>query len=504
MSIPCAFPRHDYTLICSAMPLLRHSSLFWPKRRRSTLAVLSSLASEPTEPYLAPFCPLRASAPSKSIFNRLPIELQVEIFTYCLSDFPRLHSNEAPFLIASVCKAWRSVATSTPKLWSSFEIEITEGSSAMARRGLSIEKTMKVWLERSQNHPLSVRVIHIPVGRTADPLSERLLELLISEARRWRYVQFIIPTSNMASLRPKLPMHFPTLRFFSLQLKGFWSSEPVNILAMNIPWHQLASLDLQLEPNSLPSLDDCLAILSKTERLQRCTISAKCALERNHDIKELDLPLLEDLKLILQGGSHSLSQEDAASSLVRYLCLLSAPNLQTLDITWLVQAPSGWSLGHSYFISFFCQISISLRTLCISYLPISEAELLNCLSHVPNVTDLHLRFSLSDPESDPITNHFLSSLTVGMGMSDAIDGLPVHQVDNLLPSLASLSLQCNGSRLSHSVLLEMIQSRWDNPYAQLHHFRLLSMKPVLNEVEKRTKKWFDEGLDISIDTLFIQ
>ena len=472
--------------------LLQHGRLFGPKRRRSTLAVLSSLASE-TETDVAKVYPLKGSG---SPFNRLPVELQAEIFTYCLSDFPRLDSNEAPFLIATVCKAWRLVVTSTPKLWSSFEIEVSEGSSTTAQRGLRVEKVLKIWLERSQNYPLSVRVIHIPIGRIADPLSERMLELLISEARRWRYVQFIIPTSNMASLRPKFPTHFPNLRFFSLQLKGFWTSEPsINILTTNIPWHQLTSLDLQMEPNNLPSLDDALTILSKTERLRHCTMSANCALERNQDRKELDLPLLEDLKLILQGGIQSLSssQEDAVSSLVKYLCLLSTPSLQTLDITWLVQAPSSWSIGHAHFISFFRQISTTLRTLCISYLPIPEAELLDCLARVPNVTDLHLRFSLSDLEGDPLTNHFLSSLTVGMR--------------NLLPRLSSLNLQCNGSRLSHSILLEMVQSRWDkdaNPHVRFNHFRLLSMKPVLNEVQKRTMLWFDEGLDITVDTLFIQ
>jgi hypothetical protein len=257
-----------------------------------------------------------------------------------------------------------------------------------------------------------------------------------------------------------------------------------------------------MEPNNLPTLDDALTILSRAERLRRCTISANCALERNQDRKELDLPLLEYLKLILQGGIQNLgsSQEDAVSSLVNYLCLLSTPSLQTLDIIWLVQAPSSWSIGHAHFMSFFRQISSTLRILCISYLPISEAELLDCLEQAPNVTDLHLRFSLSDLEGDPLTNHILSSLTVGTRIS-------LHQVGNLLPRLSTLSLQCNGLRLSHSILLEMVQSRWDkdaSPHIRLNHFRLLSMKPVLNEVQKRTMLWFDEGLDITVDTLFIQ
>ncbi|KAJ6458625.1 hypothetical protein C8R47DRAFT_995027, partial [Mycena vitilis] len=48
----------------------------------------------------------------------LPLEITSEIFIYCLPDkIARVMLNEAPFVLLKICRQWREIALSTPKLW---------------------------------------------------------------------------------------------------------------------------------------------------------------------------------------------------------------------------------------------------------------------------------------------------------------------------------------------------------------------------------------------------
>src|SRR5258708_11992881 len=67
----------------------------------------------------------RSDSPGVSLFERLPVELHIEIFTHCLSLLPRFHACEAPLLITRVSQGGRAFVLSVPNLWSSFEIDIT-------------------------------------------------------------------------------------------------------------------------------------------------------------------------------------------------------------------------------------------------------------------------------------------------------------------------------------------------------------------------------------------
>jgi len=398
---------------------------------------------------------------------------------------------------------------------------VVGSGTSLSLHDLYIMSTTKLWLERSRNYPLSVRVLHVPVGRVPDPRSAQLLAMLIPEARRWRHVQFIIPAANMASLRQHLPKGFPALQTLTLQMKGLWNSEPsLDILNVDIPWHQLTTLDLQVENNNLPTLDECLDILSKTENITRCTLSADCVLsDKDVHRDALSLPTLEEFHLILQGDSDTQPQvaERPEASLIHFLGLTSTPNLRTLRLDWLLGGPRVasrlWSPSHPLFLSFLRSISSTLQSFAISYLPLSERELMECLKLVPKVTHLDLRFSLSDQEHDPITDNLLSSLTLHSApTADRLHTRPRSGEQPLLPFIQHFNIQCHGERLSNAVLIAMIHSRWQHmsldaeysPPSRLAMFRLLSMKPVIGEVVKRVRLWSQEGLDISIDSLIIR
>ncbi|KAJ7024842.1 hypothetical protein C8F04DRAFT_901392, partial [Mycena alexandri] len=47
----------------------------------------------------------------------LPVEVTTEVFFRCLPENPVLSGKLAPMLLGRICRQWRDVACSTPRLW---------------------------------------------------------------------------------------------------------------------------------------------------------------------------------------------------------------------------------------------------------------------------------------------------------------------------------------------------------------------------------------------------
>ncbi|KAJ7666658.1 hypothetical protein DFH06DRAFT_1184409 [Mycena polygramma] len=80
---------------------------------------------------------------------RLPLELSSEIFVQCLPlelehRSPKVDGGTAPMLLTNVCHAWAAIAISTPALWAGIHVEHPRVD------------ILAVWLQRAQNHPLSI------------------------------------------------------------------------------------------------------------------------------------------------------------------------------------------------------------------------------------------------------------------------------------------------------------------------------------------------------------
>ncbi|KIM48318.1 hypothetical protein M413DRAFT_228114 [Hebeloma cylindrosporum] len=137
---------------------------------RADLAELDSVIAR-VEDLLASL--LRGRAPLKMklnqldspILNLLPPEIISLIFTFCIPDFrdydPETFVKEdppIPFLLGAICRSWRSIAWSTPMLWSSLSLHLSNQNFGV------LVDLMKEWLCRSGELPLSVRL-------SCDPMS---------------------------------------------------------------------------------------------------------------------------------------------------------------------------------------------------------------------------------------------------------------------------------------------------------------------------------------------
>ncbi|KAJ7290651.1 hypothetical protein C8J57DRAFT_1045599, partial [Mycena rebaudengoi] len=85
---------------------------------------------------------------------KLPPEITSEIFLLCARATTR-----GPLGVASVCKAWRSIALATPALWNDF------WATGMQNRNL--HHLLQCWLPRAGGPPLTLRYIRMVLTQDA-------------------------------------------------------------------------------------------------------------------------------------------------------------------------------------------------------------------------------------------------------------------------------------------------------------------------------------------------
>ncbi|TFK28641.1 hypothetical protein FA15DRAFT_665085 [Coprinopsis marcescibilis] len=470
-----------------------------------------------------------------SIFDGLPLEIQAEIFSYCLPAFPQLgRLKNDPMPIARVCRTWRALAQSTPKLWSSFEIVVkdsvagTSGDIVGSPYASRLLNTAKLWLERSRNHPLSIRLIHTPKARVPSQLSAGLLAIFIRQARRFHRIELNVPTVTMSAVHHLFPQYFPIL--VSLTLKTAHSSWQAAVSfdfqAMKFPWAQLTDLDLRLDHGHILNLDDYANILSGAINLVACKINAGFVPKQTsmwpfEDHSPFLLPSLKTLHVAFQGTNAVDTQvvpnpqqrfQTPEVALTSFLGLFSGCQLRELCLNWLVdgRGVEHWSPAcNGAFEAFLKGQSTSLRSLELTYLPLGEDHLKRCLEHL-QIEQLRLCFSVADQALDPITDETLKALTLSspLDRTRGSNNLASPAIHKVVRHLRRLHIQCTGVHCTDEVLLQMVDS-WcpakglrGTPALTMEKFDFFSIMPVVDEDEigSRSRRWQDAGLDVVIES----
>lgn len=90
----------------------------------------------------------------------LPFEITAEIFINCLSDTPASPSSTmAPMLLPRICRQWRNIACSTPRLWAALRVTRWKGPS--------LALLARMWLGRAGGVPKSLD-LQLPFDRCRD------------------------------------------------------------------------------------------------------------------------------------------------------------------------------------------------------------------------------------------------------------------------------------------------------------------------------------------------
>lgn len=444
------------------------------------------------------------------MFDVLPVELKVEIFSHCLPQFPTFNPDEAPVALTRVCYSWNVLALNTPRLWSSFAIYIEGTGAPAAARDIQLMDNVKRWLHRSNPYPLNIRLTHITDSLNNEShRSGQILALLINHAYRWKHVELTIPSGNAYVLQRVGLHHLPALKSLSLRTNGsFGSTGFLQFSLTHVPWRQITAVNLQLE-QTLINFDHCLQMLRQTKRLQECSLNVDCTMSQcDAPLDPVLLPSLTALRLTFRRGS-----VHAMTNLFHFLNAVQTPKLLVLHLGWSVPTKQSPLLNFSDACSFFERLSSTLRQLTIAYLPLSAQDLQTVLYQLPNITHLTLKYPLNNPTQDPITDAFFSAGTPTIPSS----GAPTDRNGLLLPRMKHCSLECHGQAYTSAALVAFIRSRTTicqnsdvGPSSTLHStsmiesFRMLSLKVVLDAVQSLNRKWMDDGMNISIEALTVR
>ncbi|THU76351.1 hypothetical protein K435DRAFT_570333, partial [Dendrothele bispora CBS 962.96] len=91
--------------------------------------------------------------------RRLSPEILSEIFVCCLpsNHLPTRSTAEAPLVLLCICKEWRQIALSTPRLWCSLHVYVPNylSNAPVINRKLS---GVEEWLKRSGELPITLSI----------------------------------------------------------------------------------------------------------------------------------------------------------------------------------------------------------------------------------------------------------------------------------------------------------------------------------------------------------
>ncbi|KAF8814506.1 hypothetical protein BYT27DRAFT_7206083 [Phlegmacium glaucopus] len=416
--------------------------------------------------------------------RRLSMDILGVIFIYCLATHrnPIMDASEAPILLTHICRDWRSIALSIPRLWSKMYIPLLQGVTEYRYEPLSSiqdgedrmearsEETQR-WLRLSGACPLSITII--PAG---GPVSHQpLLDAIIQSSRRWQQFElgFISPDSDLLK------------RIFSLSADDLCMLREVRLHSTNTSspdtgenvWHQSGILTAQglrrisiahIHPDMFPIgippnwknlhhlfIHSWVALGIAGQMLSYCCNLISCLLKLQWD--EGDLPnasitvsscFLPHLKFLsLQGDPNGCNQ---------LLCNLEAPSLRTLDCP---DYPSEYE--KSGLFQFLERINF-LETLMLDNHHLTGGSALKCSTLAPSLSHLVLGRS---PEGRfitllPVLPHpnqvTLMTALYKIKHQHFPDSMPTV----LFPSLEIFEAHCIPS-VTDEVLLEFIMARID-------------------------------------------
>ncbi|KAJ7127676.1 hypothetical protein C8R44DRAFT_99150 [Mycena epipterygia] len=148
--------------------------------------------------------------------RRLPDDIVRAIFTACLPSArnPTITSDEAPLLLCQLCRAWRSIALTTPRIWARIHIVVPAQAKLQ-----HITDVVSTWFTRSGTVPIDVSMVYSQTCEVVCDISP-LLSGLISASRRWKNIQIILPRNDMDRLLPLSSNDVPLLQHMSLSLRA--------------------------------------------------------------------------------------------------------------------------------------------------------------------------------------------------------------------------------------------------------------------------------------------
>ncbi|KAF9463647.1 hypothetical protein BDZ94DRAFT_1321603 [Collybia nuda] len=360
--------------------------------------------------------------------RKLPNEILTEIF-FAASDKVTVPAanidSKPPWTLFRVCKRWREIALTTPKLWTYIRLYYQDKgeddrwldmSKAVLARSEGKLMTLRITGERSRGYtagwtqltPLAkaFREIVIPNAHRLqkfriDASSQELIEIFNIASPEWASLRHLILSCSAKNMAPrgivKVFENAPHLRTLKSYLKMFSGS------GYHFPWAHITKLDM---PYSKLHPYAALEILRKCPNIETCILSfSDNMFDSSHKyIPSTNTPREDQSPVTLPALKLLDVDIYKCSSFILFLGPLVLPQLTTLSIDGeTVMVPDPWNPEYIPIIARFERLEkISLN---IS-VPSIDIDAL-----IKQITPLLTEFSI--PRGDVLSISTLSSITSG-------------------------------------------------------------------------------------------
>ncbi|KAF8549584.1 hypothetical protein OG21DRAFT_569652 [Imleria badia] len=302
--------------------------------------------------------------------RRIPPEVLSEAFYHCLPKTPYVTPRdvEAPMVLTRVCRHWRAVAMSTPRLWSSLSIHLQKIACEAYRRGC------ESWLARAKSVPLAIRVLNDVNMFGADPtLLESVvlwLRPLISQSTDLWWHGPSLPTLfvpmpdtdlpiqhlRITSHRDTPAIHFPgparRLRTVSLQCLNY---DLQSLDGIHLPWDNLLELNMHF---ALFSSALFVQLLTRCGDLRTLFVSCLSADEDQRAVLRalppgsITHPRLRRIEIkVIRAGLEAI------------FSALTLPALEDLDVCFCYRERDAWP--HAAFMDMLARSRCALKRLTV-------------------------------------------------------------------------------------------------------------------------------------------
>ncbi|KAJ7706930.1 hypothetical protein B0H17DRAFT_1125734 [Mycena rosella] len=443
---------------------------------------------------------IRYAAISRRVLA-LPPEILAEIFLHCLpaEEFVSPDITSAPILLCGICRHFREIALSTPRLWSSLRCDSDVFDMAQGTETKLIE-LIRSWLSRARRTPLSLSLcLYDPEGMWESDSAGAILQIAVDLSPQWRNIdmelapilsEVLFPLDGNFPLLEKLAIdgieRFPSWSFRdAAKLRHFSSSVyyPAPHSSMQLlPWHQITTVCIgELEFSIwLAILRDATTIVDGTFGVQSDDSPAQ----------PIFVPPLNHLQsLTIVGFAFSASPTVP----MEVLDSLTAPALKSLTLDFPHDFTT--ALDTSPFLRFATRSTFQLHSLVLSFMA-TPPGIIQCLKAVPSLVLLKIQLMGGVIDVNPIFRRLTES-----------DFLPklesLHMIFDPLVSLTEHDRQA----LALSLVFQVLCWRWAGvgitrlrSFQLAHAFNAPSLDRTMNS-NLEFRRLAAEGMDLYVGPL---
>lgn len=314
--------------------------------------------------------------------TRIPYEILEQIFLYTLpSGFVKPNVQHSPLLLTMVCRKWRSLAFSTPYLWSSLSTTsdwplrvfspgmLLSPNDTLGRiipkkppAKLTLPSQPQLWIERAREKPFHMEIT-IPKKDCWFGINDPYFHWVVQTSQRWFHLRLTARSINLSLLLSK-----PMPRLVSLELIGVYDrSYDIFMLrthyaefnlrpnTFSFPWNSLTTFEAS---ETWIIVDQLIVILNGSPNLRSCRAKIQ-DLYTIHDEPYLISSRTTHPSLV----SFHISMNDRDGyPLRRLLDSLILTSLTTLHATTLNE-PTRSNWPHAAFIKFIRRSQCPLQKL---------------------------------------------------------------------------------------------------------------------------------------------